>query len=943
MGYTTKAYHDGDGLIDQIVFANGDSVCYTYDHAGHRTTASIGFAFEPDGGPTCDVTEETQTTTWSYDDGGRLISLQDPFTGTTTYSYTSWGQLDLLSSDLGVTDFDYDLLGRLTYTTRPDGVTITHVWDALDQNDDKGALGQLRASFSSNGLESRTIEYDSRGRVWASEHVIKDAIYRQETSFDALGRRSQVNLPSVADAGVGFIYEYDGFGDIVALKDLDENDYWRIQARNELGQATYIRWGNGASDHLTFNPQRGYLEDAITHDAHMLPIMARHIDVDASGHPWKITDALNTQSITFGYDQRYRLTSRTVNDALGQSVQTMSYDRLGNILHKSDVGLYEYGVGQYGAKRLLKAGGESLTYDGDSGRVASYGFTTISYDDLERVTQMSRGTDTVSYTYGMDRIERTQGNVTRQLATGVQVEFPEGMPEELLNARYTIPGPTGRIDITYQFSEGNVSTQELSVAHLSRLGTMQTATNGLGLNPNPAEVSYSVWGMPQDGTRWSQEGFGYVSSLSTEAGFGTHDTSEQAFEVVDMGARVYSPVLGRFLSEDPVIRAGSPEGMNAYAYADNAPHLANDPSGRVTVWIDGVPHQAPGHCIGSECHAFGQEPLPGFELYGTGVTHGTGGPWALWGSESTHGDNSSSNGAFSVRPSPRPTPKEAARQLTHAQREKGRATGQMLMRQAAPQGQVAVNMSFGALGLAWSRQATTAAFDTATMVGQLQVSGGLALTPLPGARIAAIGLGIDAVYGGGWGDDIRSMVGWAGDTSGIYSGSRFAFDLMIGGGTLKASAKVLAARFGRGIRNFYPRLIGSPLGPQTLGQRVARTMPKGRQAISKLYQEHRKLKAVIDDTMARYMSQPAVRGNRRLIPQEQALRQQIQMAERHLEIVNNSLKMEVSKSYSNIDMVGDLLKQRNMMISVLKRLGRELDELRAIGRQISRGRKSTSE
>ena len=42
----------------------------------------------------------------------------------------------------------------------------------------------------------------------------------------------------------------------------------------------------------------------------------------------------------------------------------------------------------------------------------------------------------------------------------------------------------------------------------------------------------------------------------------------------NLGARVYDPVIGRFLSRDPLISAGSP-----YAFADNDPINKSDPTG----------------------------------------------------------------------------------------------------------------------------------------------------------------------------------------------------------------------------------------------------------------------------------------------------------------------------------------------------------------------------
>ena len=50
--------------------------------------------------------------------------------------------------------------------------------------------------------------------------------------------------------------------------------------------------------------------------------------------------------------------------------------------------------------------------------------------------------------------------------------------------------------------------------------------------------------------------------------------------VIHMNGRVYDPVLGRFLSPDPVVQAPhDTQGFNRYAYVRNNPLRYTDPSG----------------------------------------------------------------------------------------------------------------------------------------------------------------------------------------------------------------------------------------------------------------------------------------------------------------------------------------------------------------------------
>ena len=68
-----------------------------------------------------------------------------------------------------------------------------------------------------------------------------------------------------------------------------------------------------------------------------------------------------------------------------------------------------------------------------------------------------------------------------------------------------------------------------------------------------------------------------------------HYTGQRSFEaslgsLYHYGARWYSPVLGRFLSPDPLVpEPGNPQALNRYSYVYNNPFSYIDPSGLVTI------------------------------------------------------------------------------------------------------------------------------------------------------------------------------------------------------------------------------------------------------------------------------------------------------------------------------------------------------------------------
>src|SRR5262249_6918993 len=117
-------------------------------------------------------------------------------------------------------------------------------------------------------------------------------------------------------------------------------------------------------------------------------------------------------------------------------------------------------------------------------------------------------------------------------------------------------GPTGAW--SFAFADG----------HGTRFVTDQTGVYKQGVNYQPfGEASSPSGPVPMP--------------VSVGAG-STYYTSEQfnggdllaAVGLVNLGARVYDPVIARFLSRDPIIQAKSP-----YAFADNDPINHTDPTG----------------------------------------------------------------------------------------------------------------------------------------------------------------------------------------------------------------------------------------------------------------------------------------------------------------------------------------------------------------------------
>ena len=86
------------------------------------------------------------------------------------------------------------------------------------------------------------------------------------------------------------------------------------------------------------------------------------------------------------------------------------------------------------------------------------------------------------------------------------------------------------------------------------------------------DVDYSPYGEPT--STGAQPGSSRYSNWQWNGG-----DALAAFGVSHLGARIYDPVIGRFLSRDPLLIPLTAATTNPYAFAMNDPVNGSDPSG----------------------------------------------------------------------------------------------------------------------------------------------------------------------------------------------------------------------------------------------------------------------------------------------------------------------------------------------------------------------------
>ena len=218
----------------------------------------------------------------------------------------------------------------------------------------------------------------------------------------------------------------------------------------------------------------------------------------------------------------------------------------------------------------------SATYD-DSGNQTAWGSWLYGFDGLNMMQSNNNGSRTLRYVYTADdeRIAIHDGTTVKWRLRGV---------DNKVLREYRLQGGTWSWlqDHVYRGSS-LLATDEptIGVRHfaLDHLGTPRLITSSTG-----ATVSlHNYYPFGQESTSETQDAevmkfTGHERDMEANGTGGTLDY---------MHARYYSPVMGRFLSVDPVIRIErmmrTPQRWNRYNYAQNNPLGNIDPDGRWTV------------------------------------------------------------------------------------------------------------------------------------------------------------------------------------------------------------------------------------------------------------------------------------------------------------------------------------------------------------------------
>ena len=202
IGYT----YDSHDLVTRKAYADASQVNYSYD--SHRNLVSItnpagttGFTYDGADRLTGISYPNGRSLQYTYDNGGRRSSLSDQTGFIANYAYDAAGRLSRLSdgSNATIVAYAYDDAGRLERKTLGNGTYTVYAYDPA------GNIHQVANYASSDaGISSYTYVYDLLGRK--TRMTAPDGVYSY--GYDATGQLTSVSLPD----GGAIQYTYDRAG-----------------------------------------------------------------------------------------------------------------------------------------------------------------------------------------------------------------------------------------------------------------------------------------------------------------------------------------------------------------------------------------------------------------------------------------------------------------------------------------------------------------------------------------------------------------------------------------------------------------------------------------------------------------------------------------------------------------------------------------------------------
>ncbi len=307
---------------------------------------------------------------YEYDNGGRLTKRTDPRGQVTDYTHNTYGQpLTKEVNDVLVASFEYDAIGQMT----------------LAQRD------------TANKVEC---DYDDFGQRTTETQTVSGVAATVSSEYNQRGELIRLTYPGVAS--VELTYEYDKNGKVtrisrggVSLTEYDYEGEYLVERRTRTANHPTEKWIKTKREYNVLR-QETDIDNTVGPETGLpaAVLMQYDYEYDAVGTRTRATgidpDSQNPkaiQDLIYAYDDLYRLTS--VTHALlpaGHQSELFNYDILGNRVGDGNGGIY-------GFKDTRGPVAHTITYDGHNlvNEYTSIDDEVIFHDQAGNLTQDENG------------------------------------------------------------------------------------------------------------------------------------------------------------------------------------------------------------------------------------------------------------------------------------------------------------------------------------------------------------------------------------------------------------------------------------------------------------------------------------------------------------------------------------------------------------------------
>lgn len=550
------------GVLTDTIIENGIIHVRQFDELGRmiKTTdagGSMEYYYRPDGQPIVAVAPGGVQTRFYYDRYGRRTAIKDPSAGIRRTEYDISGNISKeIDADGREILNEYDRYGRVTRQVTPDMVTV-YTYDDTEN--------LLLSAVSDNGTATRYM-YDEYARLKTYREEAPEGKWLQKTyTYTVDGLLLSITYTSGEGILSTELMTYrNGY-----LSEVRLSDGTLIYCHNEenaMGQLTRLSVGNMQRNY-EFNNYGLPVSRKITRADNSEVFNHSYLFNVSNNNLEKHTDKVHNLTEVFTYDALNRLS--TYGNA------SATYDNNGNILSKSDAGTLAY----TNPNRPYSVTGLNPVIV----RQDLEGLN-ITYTAAERPSVITKGTihAMLSYNANHDRVRM-------QVSDGANVT----LTRYYLNGNYELDvvdstEPTERLYLGGNYYDAPAvlvkQNGQSSVYYIHRdyLGSVLQIVDTKGKIVE--ENSFDAWGCRRNPVTQVVYATDTAPKLMLGRGFTGHEHLAM-FGLINMNARLYDPVLGRFLSPDPYVQVlGFTQAFNRFSYCMNSPLCYVDENGEFW-WI----------------------------------------------------------------------------------------------------------------------------------------------------------------------------------------------------------------------------------------------------------------------------------------------------------------------------------------------------------------------